>query len=188
MLFKQHLRCDYYWCVSLGWAFWFLVKCKAHFSILEGLSFYFISFLKVFLIFVKDFSYFSVARTNFMASVWYWCISLYMDCSVTLRFSKMQVPFLSFWWYHLLLVIFFPFLSFWWYIIYYLSFFSNPFDFFDRLCVITHVTTFLRDFCTVSNALLLLAHYYIDHCKPYALSSIFFKKYIFLKKTDSNAW
>ena len=115
MLFKQHLRCDYYWCVSLGWAFWFLVKCKAHFSILEGLSFYFISFLKVFLIFVKDFSYFSVARTNFMASVWYWCISLYMDCSVTLRFSKMQVPFLSFWWYHLLLVIFFPFLSFWWY-------------------------------------------------------------------------
>ena len=111
MLFKQHLRCDYYWCVSLGWAFWFLVKCKAHFSILEGLSFYFISFLKVFLIFVKDFSYFSVARTNFMASVWYWCISLYMDCSVTLRFSKMQVPFLSFWWYHLLLVIFFK--SFW---------------------------------------------------------------------------
>ena len=103
-------------------------------------------------------------------------------------------------------------------IIYYLSFFSNPFDFFDRLsiylrskdnfdylglmlgggryhifprvtiCVITHVTTFLREFCTVSNALLLLAHYYIDHCMPYALSSIFFKKYIFLKKTDSNAW
>ena len=94
-------------------------------------------------------------------------------------------------------------------IIYYLSFFSNPFDFFDRLsiylrskdnfdylglmlgggryhifprvtiCVITHVTTFLREFCTVSNALLLLAHYYIDHCMPYALSSIFFKKYIF---------
>ena len=103
-------------------------------------------------------------------------------------------------------------------IIYYLSFFSNPFDFFDRLsiylrskdnfdylglmlgggryhifprvtiCVITHVTMFLREFCTVSNALLLLAHYYIDHCMPYALSSIFFKKYIFLKKTDSNAW
>ena len=103
-------------------------------------------------------------------------------------------------------------------IIYYLSFFSNPFDFFDRLsiylrskdnfdylglmlgggryhifprvtiCVITHVTTFLREFCTVSNALLLLAHYYIDHCMPYALSSIFFKKYIFKKKTDSNAW
>ena len=97
-------------------------------------------------------------------------------------------------------------------IIYYLSFFSNPFDFFDRLsiylrckdnfdylglmlgggryhifprvtiCVITHVTTFLREFCTVSNALLLLAHYYIDHCMPYALSSIFFKKYIFFKK------
>ena len=97
-------------------------------------------------------------------------------------------------------------------------FFSNPFDFFDRLsiylrskdnfdylglmlgggryhifprvtiCVITHVTMFLREFCTVSNALLLLAHYYIDHCMPYALSSIFFKKYIFLKKTDSNAW
>ena len=94
-------------------------------------------------------------------------------------------------------------------IIYYLSFFSNPFDFFDRLsiylrskdnfdylglmlgggryhifprvtiCVITHVTTFLREFCTVSNALLLLAHYYIDHCMPYALSSIFIKKYIF---------
>ena len=94
-------------------------------------------------------------------------------------------------------------------IIYYLSFFSNPFDFFDRLsiylrskdnfdylglmlgggryhifprvtiCVITHVTTFLREFCDVSNALLLLAHYYIDHCMPYALSSIFFKKYIF---------
>ena len=56
------------------------------------------------------------------------------------------------------------------------------------ICVITHVTMFLREFCTVSNALLLLAHYYIDHCKPYALSSIFFKKYIFLKKTDSNAW
>ena len=103
-------------------------------------------------------------------------------------------------------------------IIYYLSFFSNPFDFFDRLsiylrskdnfdylglmlgggryhifprvtiCVITHVTIFLREFCTVSNALLLLAHYYIDPCMPYALSSIFFKKYIFLKKTDSNAW
>ena len=56
------------------------------------------------------------------------------------------------------------------------------------ICVITHVTMFLREFCTVSNALLLLAHYYIDHCMPYALSSIFFKKYIFLKKTDSNAW
>ena len=50
------------------------------------------------------------------------------------------------------------------------------------ICVITHVTTFLREFCTVSNALLLLAHYYIDHCMPYALSSIFFKKYIFFKK------
>ena len=101
-------------CLSLGWAFWFLVKCKANFSILEGLSFYFSSLLKVFLIFVKDFSYFSVARTNFMASVWYWCISLYMDCSVTLRLVKCKSHFSVFDG-----------------ITYYLSFFSNPFDFFE---------------------------------------------------------
>ena len=117
-------------CLSLGWAFWFLVKCKAHFSILEGLSFYFSSFLKVFLIFVKDFSYFSVARTNFMASVWYWCISLYMDCSVTLRLVKCKSHFSVFDGiiYYLS---FFSHFSVFGGIIYYLSFFSNPFDFFE---------------------------------------------------------
>ena len=36
------------------------------------------------------------------------------------------------------------------------------------LNVITNVTIFLWEFFTVSNELLLLAHYYIDYCKAYS--------------------
>ena len=38
--------------------------------------------------------------------------------------------------------------------------------------ITTHVTIFLWEFCTVSNALLLLTHYYINHCVPYYTFSV----------------
>ena len=53
-----------------------------------------------------------------MASVLYWRVSIPFEYSGTFIFSKMQVPFLSFWWCHLILCFFFKF--FW---------------FFDRLLV-----------------------------------------------------
>ena len=96
-------------------ASWIIVKCTSHFSILGELSFYFSSFLRLILlllILVKDFSYFSVAKSDFISSVWYWYVSLQVECFGTLRFSKMHIPFLSFWWYHLILNYFFHFLNF----------------------------------------------------------------------------
>ena len=132
--------------------------------------FYFKWLFNVFLIFVKDLSYSSVAGTNFMASVWYWFVSLLVGCFGTLRFSKMRVQFLVI--------------------------FSKLFWFFDRLLraimvtcdwcclecflrtryhllsrvtirVTTHVTILLREFCIIFNGPLLWAHYYIGYCIPY---------------------
>ena len=45
----------------------------------------------------------------------------------------------------------------------------KPWTLFPRVTirVTTQITTFLREFCTVSKALLLLAYYYISYCMPY---------------------
>ena len=132
-----------------------------------------------------------------MTSVWYWYVSLQVECFGTLRFSEMQVPFFSFWWYHLMLVIFFKFSWFFDRFLMFLRckdnfgyfglmlvcstmdgglelFFRTRYHIFARvsICVTTHVTILLSEFCTVSNALLLLAHYYIGHSMPYYTFSV----------------
>ena len=38
--------------------------------------------------------------------------------------------------------------------------------------IATHFIILLNEFCTASNALLLLAHYYIDYCMPYYTFSV----------------
>ena len=86
--------------------------------------------------------------------------------------------------------------------------FKTRYHLFPRVTirVTTHVTILLWEFCTISNALLLLAHYYIGYCMPYYTFSVkqvhicmifnvlprvtikFFKYIIFFEKTDGNAW
>ena len=126
-----------------------------------------------------------------MAPFWYWCLSLQMEYFGTLRFSKMQITFLSFWWYHLILCHFFQILLIllsckddFGYLGQMLACFTLVGDLerFFRMCyrifpwvttrLTTHVTISLWGFCTVSNTLLLLAHYYIGHCMPYYTFSV----------------
>ena len=138
-----------------------------------------------------------------MASVWYWGVSLQVGCFSTLRCSKMQVLFLVFWRYRLMLQHFFQILLI---LLQTFNVFQMKHDFcylglmlvcftmveglerffrtgyhmfsWATIRVTTHVTILLWGVCTVSNALLLLAHYYIDYCMPYYTFQ--WNKYIFV--------
>ena len=132
-----------------------------------------------------------------MASVWYWRISLQVGCFDTLRFTKIQVPFLRLWWYRLILQLFFKFFC----VFYRLLIFFRSKDDFCYLELIlmcfaigggperffrtryhilpwvtihltTHVIILLWEFCTVSNAQLLYVHHYINCCMPYYTFSV----------------
>ena len=131
-----------------------------------------------------------------MASIWYWCVSLQVEYFGTLTFTKMQVPYLSFSLYHLIVCHFFQvLLTFWrtfntfemkgqswlfWTDVGLFVYgwrpwtpFRTRYHIFPRvICVATHVTTLLWEFCTVSNELLLLAHYYMDYIMPYYTFSV----------------
>ena len=130
--------------------------------------------------------------SDFMVSVWPWFVSVQMVCFDKLRFSKMQVLFLSFWRY--LLVKFFRFLS---KLLIFLRCMGNfgylglmlvcfamggglerilrsRYHIFPRVTI--HVTTLVNillcKFCTASNALLLIAYYYIGYCMLYYTFSV----------------
>ena len=160
---------------------WDIVTCKSSFSILwrtEGIVLFY-WFFKVYLIFVKYFSYFSVAGADLMASVWHWCVSLQAGCFGTLGFSKIQVLFLSFWWYYLILRHFFKFIWFFDRLLIFVRckddfdylglmlvfltmggglecFFRMRYQIFLRVttCVTTHVAILLSEFCTLATACL----------------------------------
>ena len=131
-----------------------------------------------------------------MASLWSIGVSLQAECFGTLRFSKMQIPFISFSWCHLILIIFFKFFC----VIDRLLIFCRFQDFgylwqmlicftmggglehfcrtrchiFRRvtICIATRITIHFWEFCTVCNALPLLAHYQMCYCMPYHTFSV----------------
>ena len=140
-----------------------------------------------------------------MASGWYCCLSIQVECFGTLRYIKMQVPFLCFWWYNVILCHFF-FKFFWFFdrlliflrykhdfgylglmLVCFITggglgrFYRMRYDIFPRVSIFvtTHVTILLWEFCTVSNALLLLAHYCISRCMSYC-TFLSWNKYIFV--------
>ena len=152
-----------------------------------------------------------------MASVWYWRVSLQMECFSTFRFTKMQVPFLSFRLYRLILCHFFLFFKkiFDRLLIFlrckedfgYLGlcfpirrglecFFRTGCQLFPRVTIpfTTRVTTLSWKFCTVFNALLLLAHsllekqhFHKNAQRKYHIFLIFrnWRKYRIFRKTKS---
>ena len=94
---------------------WDIGKCKSYFLILEESAYYFSSFLRFSEFLSKTFPIFQLQELNlWLAPFWYWCLWLQMEYFGALRFSKMQITFLSFWWYHLILCHFFQILLIFW--------------------------------------------------------------------------
>ena len=124
-----------------------------------------------------------------MTSMRYWAVSLQVGCFGILIWSKMHLAFLSISWYHLilhhflkLLLIFWQtsnifqverrFWSFWLILVFSTMgrglecFFRMRYHIFPRVTILvtTHVTIFLWEFCTISNAVALLVHYQMCYC------------------------
>ena len=129
-----------------------------------------------------------------MASLWSLRVSLQAGCFETLRFSKMQIPFITFSC-HQILHHFFQILLCYWQTIFcrckdfgYLwqmlicftmgggleHFWRTRCHIFLRvtICIATRITIHFWEFCTVCNALPLLAHYQICYCMPYHTFSV----------------
>ena len=131
-----------------------------------------------------------------MVSVWYWCVSLQVRCFGTSRFSKIQVPFLFLMTSSTTLSFFQILLIFCWLLIFfrckdncgYLGlmllcftvsgglkcFFRMRYHIFQQVTVrvTTHFNIPLWEYCTVSNAPLLLACYCIVYCMTYYTFSV----------------
>ena len=132
-----------------------------------------------------------------MTSMRYWAVSLQVGCFGILIWSKMHLAFLSISWYHLILhhflklpLIFWQtsnifqverrFWSFWLILVFSTMgrglecFFRMRYHIFPRVTILvtTHVTIFLWEFCTISNAVALLVHYQMCYCVPYRTFSV----------------